>query len=146
MSRRVRGSEVSIRFSVEGEPLRGSFLNVSEFSVTERADLNEISYLGEKSDDIDYQHHGFDFSFKVDVADSDVMTFMDSIISAEKNAEAHPEIVMTVLYQFRNAETPKVEAYHGVYMRANELSFGGRKEAVSGSFEGKARERVVISQ
>lgn len=146
MSRRLRGEEISVRVSIDGETQNsGSWLNITEFSVTERADINEISYLGEKSDDLDYQHHGFDFSMKVDVQDDKTIRFMEELIRREYNAETHPDIVLTVLYQFRNG-TRLLEAYHGVYLRSNEKGFGSRKDAVTASFEGKAREMKVISQ
>jgi len=145
MSQRIRGQEITLRFSVDGQTLAGSFVKVSEFTITPRTDLNEEGFLGELEDDIDPQHHGFDFAFTIHNLDELALNFLSTIVAREQNQQAHPDITMTVFYAYRGGlGNDQVEVYHDVFLKVNEMGFGGRKEYVTTSFEGKCKKRSQL--
>lgn len=138
-SRRLRGIETSVRVSIDGQVQNtGTWVNITEFTLTERADLNEIDYLGENTSDLDYEHHGFDFSLKADVSDDLALRYLDKIVTRQATAKAHPEIVITVLQKYRTGATV-MTVLHDCVMNPKETGFAGRKEAVTVSIDGKAR-------
>lgn len=146
MSARIRGQEITVRVAVDGQVQEGSFFKVTEFSTTMRADITEEPFLGELEDDLDFQHHGFDFSFSVQNEDAKTLEFLSEIIDREQEALAHPDITITVIYNYRNSDVQdRVEVYHDVFLKVNEQSFGGRKEYVTTSFEGKAKRRSLLT-
>lgn len=145
MSARIRGQETTVRVLVDGQEQAGSFFKIKDFTVTPRADLMENDYLGELESDLDFQHHGFDFSFSVDMQDASTIDFLSNIVSREQFAIAHPNITMSVIYAFRDGTDPRIETYYGVFLKMNDTSFSGRKEYVSVSFEGKCKRRLVSS-
>lgn len=145
MSARIRGQEITVRLTLEGAPLGGSFFKVTEFSHTPRTDLTEEPFLGELEDDLDIQHHGHDFSFTVHIDDHQTIDFLNDIISREQNAQKHPPITLTVFYTFREpAALPRTVIYRDVFLKVSEESFGGRKEFVTNGFEGKAKKSLTL--
>lgn len=145
MSLRIRGQEVTVRVVVDGEVQPGSFFKVTEFTTAMRTDINEEPFLGELEDDLDIQHHGFDFSFTVQNEDAATLEFLSTIIGREQNAEQHPDITLTVIYNYREPGVQdRVEVFHDVFLKVNEQSFGGRKEYVTTSLEGKAKRRSLL--
>lgn len=145
-STRIRGQEVLIQVSVNNEPQAGSFFKVRDFKISERGDIVEESYLGEVADDLDYQHHGFDGSFTIDNEDALALAFMASIVALEEASEAHPDIVITATYVYRDPSiTGVVEIYSDCFMRLSEQNVGGRKEYVQSSFEFKAKTRQLMA-
>lgn len=146
MSARIRGQEITVRIAVDGQVQEGSFFKVTEFSTTPRADITEESFLGELEDDLDFQHHGFDFSFSIQNEDARPLEFLSSLIDREQDALPHPDITITVIYNYRDSNVQdRVEVYHDVFLKVNEQSFGGRKEYVTTSFEGKAKRRSLLT-
>jgi len=146
MAKRIRGQEVTIRIAVDGETLTGSFLKCTEFSSTVRSDIVETDFLGELETDLDFQHHGFDFSFSVQEEDSQALDYLNKIIELEQQARQHPDITVTVIHQYRDpSERTKVEVFHDCYLKVNESGFSGRKEFVTHSFEGKAKRRSLMT-
>lgn len=140
MSDTLRGQEITIRIAVDGQVQTGSFFRVTEFSVTERGDLTEEDYLGEDESEIDYQHHGFDFSFGVNLRDAKTLEFLRDLIDRQRTRRAYPAITMTVFYNFRGGgDRDRVEVYNRVFLRPTERGFSGRKEHVTERFEGKCR-------
>lgn len=146
MSQRIRGAEVTIRLTVDGELQEGSFFKVTEFTSTPRTDLVEEDFLGELESDLDIMHHGFDFAFSVQNQDEVTLEFLSTIISREQNQDAHPDITMVVIYSFREAgATNKVEVYHDVFLKVNEQGFSSRKDYVTTGFEGKCKRRSLLT-
>jgi hypothetical protein len=146
MSLRIRGQEVTVRLSVDQEPQKGTFLKVSDFTVTPRQEIKEDDFLGELESDLDFMHHGFDFSFSCQVQDESAINFLENIVEANRNADPHPDITMTVIYKFREADAKnKVEVYHQVFMKVDDTGFGGRKDYVKTKFSGKCKRRSVSS-
>lgn len=146
MSQRIRGQEVTMRVAVDGRVQRGSFFKVTEFTATPRTDLNEDSFLGELEDDIDIMHHGFDLSFTIQHQDQGALNFLTSIVALEQAAQQHPDIDITVIYAYRGEQgaQDQIEVYHDVFLKMNETAFGGRKEYVTSSFEGKCKRRSQL--
>lgn len=146
MSLKMRGQEATIRIAVDGVIQEGSMFKVIDFTATPRTEINEDDYLGEQETDLDIQHHGWDLGFTVDVLDEGVIDFVEDVISREIDHTAHPDITITVLYQFREADArAKIAVYHGVFLKCDEESFGGRKEKVKGKFSGKCKKRTVLN-
>ncbi len=146
MSLRIRGQEITIRVAVDGQVQLGSMVKVTEFTVTPRSDLMEESFLGELEDDLDHQHHGFDFSFTIQNEDAIALEFLSTIVEREQNAEKHPDVTITVIYNYRESGVRnRVEVYHDVFLKITETGFGGRKEYVTTGFEGKCKKRSLLS-
>ena len=146
MSLRQRGQEVTVRIAVDGVVQPGSFFKVTEFTTTPRTDINEESFLGELEDDLDIQHHGFDFSFSVQIQDEVVLDFLTTIVDREQFALQHPSIAITVIHIFREpGARNQVEVFHDVFLKLNEQGFSGRKEYTTASFEGKAKRRSQLA-
>jgi len=146
MSLRIRGQEVTMRVAVDGQIQEGSFFKASEFTLTERGDLLEEDFLGEVESDLDYQHHGYDLAFTVQIQDRKVIDFLQTITAREAAHTAHPNITITVIYAFRErGETAAIHVLQEVFLRPTEISFGGRKEYVSAPFEGKCKKVLVMS-
>lgn len=146
MSARIRGQEVTIRVAVDGQVQLGSMVKVTEFTVSPRSDIMEESFLGELEDDLDFQHHGFDFSFTVQNEDALALEFLSNIVDREQNAALHPDVTITVIYNFREPGVQnRVEVYHDVFLRITEQGFSGRKEYVTTGFEGKCKKRSLLT-
>lgn len=154
MSSRIRGQEATISITVGDDfaeaygffgQLTGSFFKVRDFTLTPRTDINEESFLGEKFDDLDIQHHGWDFSFTIDEVDASVTAFMDLIAYKERNSLPPPEVGVQVSYTYRDPNTlPTTDQLIGCYMKLAERTIGGRKEYIQNSFEGKAKDKETL--
>ncbi len=146
MAKRIRGQEVTIRIAVDGETLTGSFFKCTDFSTTVRSDITETEFLGELESDLDFQHHGFDFGFSIHEEDAQALDYLNTIIEREQAALQHPDITVTVIHQYRDPSVrTKVEVFHDCYLKVNESGFGGRKEFITTSFEGKAKRRSLMT-
>ena len=146
MSARIRGQEVTIRIAVDGQIQDGSFFKVEDFEIAPRADIKETDFLGEDETDLDFQHHGFDFRFSVHHQDQKVLDFLSTIISRHEDHLRHPEITMTVIYDYREPSAePQFEEYHSMFLRPTSTGFKGRKEYVTSDFEGKCKKRSQLA-
>ncbi len=145
MSARIRGQEITARLTLDGQPLGGSFFKITEFTTTPRDDLTEEPFLGELEDDLDYMHHGWDFSFTTQIDDHQTIDFLTEIITREQNARPHPAITLTIFYTFRERTAlSRTIVYRNVFLKVGEEGFSGRKDFVTNSFEGKAKRRIVL--
>lgn len=158
MSSRIRGQEMSLSISVQDEfaaafqifgQLAGSFFKVRDWTLTPRTDLVEESYLGENFDDLDIQHHGFDFAFTVDELDAAAINFLSLLTFKEENALPPPIIGVSATYIYREQTLVTPTLPHTVLLsqcvlKQSERSVAGRKEYIQNSFEGKAKQRKVI--
>jgi hypothetical protein len=157
MSARIRGQEASIRITVNAAfaasfnifgNLAGSFFKVRDFTLTPRTDLVEESYLNENFDDLDVQHHGYDFSFTIDELDDAALNYLSLITYNEENALPPAEVSVSVRYVYRdvlNPTGPKTEQLIDCVLKMAERTIGGRKEYIQNSFEGKAKQRKVLA-
>ncbi len=141
---RIRGQEVTIKVAVDGEPQKGTWAKVKDFTVTPRTEIVEEEYLGELLTDLDKIHNGFDLSFSVDMQDSALIDFLSQEISGDANQDALRSVTITVLYAFRDGSAPVGETYFDAVLKVADQSFGGRQEYVSYSIEGKAKRRAVL--
>src|SRR4051794_12919065 len=101
MSQRMRGQEATIRVAVDGVIQAGSMFKVKDFTTTPRQDINETDYTGEDETDLDFQHHGFDLSWSVDMLDDTTQKLLSTLVQRELDHQKHPEITVTVIYTFR---------------------------------------------
>lgn len=146
MSTRIRGSEVTLRFAIDGKVQKGSMVKVTEFTANPRQDLEELSYMGEDEDEIDFQHHGYDLSWSVDMKDQIPLTILQNLVQRQQDQDAHPRMSMTVIYNYRGGSggTNHVEVYHRLKLKISEQGFAGRKESVTVGFEAKGRKKSLV--
>lgn len=154
MSQRIRGQEAKISILVTDEflqafgltgQLEGSFTKVKDFKSSPRMEQTEEGYVGENADDLDQQLNGWDFSFTIDELDSSALDLFQLIAHKEKNKLRAPEIVIQVTYAYRDERTlPRTEIFMGCILKMSERNIGGRKEYISNSFEGKAKDMQLV--
>lgn len=149
MSQRMRGQEATIRIAVDGVIQSGSMFKVKDFTFTPRQDLTETPYVGEDEDDLDFQHHGFDLAWSVDMLDATTITLLSNLINRELNHQKHPEITVTVIYAFREGAAVgggRVVVYHtNMVLKQGDESMSGRKEYIGVKYEAKCKKRDVLS-
>lgn len=146
MSTRIRGQEVTLRLSIDGQIIRGSMMAVTEFKANPRSDLEELPYIGEDEDEIDFQHHGYDLSWSVDMRDEVPLQILRDLVDGQKNRAAHKNVTMSVIYNFRGGSggTSQVEVYHRLKLKISEQSVAGRKQGVTVAFEAKGRRKSTV--
>jgi hypothetical protein len=148
MSQRVRGQEATLRVAVDGVVQQGSMFKVKDFTFTPRQDIVETDYCGEDETDLDFQHHGWDLAWSVDMMDATTIALLEKIVAAELAHEAHPKIVVTVIYTFREGAAAgggRVLSYHtNLVLKQGDENGGGRKEYVSVKYEAKCKKRSVL--
>jgi len=140
----LRGQEATIRVTVDGNALTGSWLKVKDFTVTPQTDIIKENYLGEYQPDGDRMHNGFDLSFSIDMRDREVMDFISRSIQEEENQLGCPNVTINVIYAFRDGSDAVGETYFDVVMKVADQSFGGRTEYISYSIEAYAKRRSVL--
>lgn len=149
MSQRMRGQEATLRVAVDGVVQAGSMFKVKDFTFTPRQDLTETSYVGEDEDDLDFQHHGFDLSWTVDLLDATTIDLLTTLVQREQNHQRHPEITITVIYAFREGAAAgggRVVVYHGnLVLKQGDESASGRKDYIGVKYEAKCKKRSVLA-
>lgn len=146
MSSGIRGQEVYVKLSVDGEPQSGSFLKVEDFEVTQRTDLVERDFAGERASDLDSITHGYDVSFTIEEQDHRVIDLVRDIANRD-NEGLPPAIVnLTVLYQFREpGAQPRTEVYRQGVVKIDRRGFQSRKDYVKASIQAKFKKLDVIN-
>lgn len=140
MSQRIRGQEASIQVIVNGDLQTGSFAKVTNFNLTPRTDVTETPFLGEVEDDLDIQHHGFDFDFEIHHQDSKAFNLLTTIVENEQTHVSHPNVNIVVTVAYRSLTEPAlVFVLEKAFMKMDGYSFGGRKEYVNSKFSGKCK-------
>jgi hypothetical protein len=146
MSAKIRGAEVTVRLAVEGRPLEGSFFKATSFTVRPRQDIVEDDYLGEDETDLDFQHHGYDFSMTCHNIDDATETLLQEVVDNELAHKPPLRLKVTVLYKYRERGVDgRAAIYHQAIIKVGEQGFKGRKERVTTEIEGKARKRSLIA-
>jgi hypothetical protein len=144
----MRGQEATVRVAVDGVIQAGSMFKVRDFTVTPRQDLVETSYVGEDEDDLDFQHHGFDLTWTVDMLDATTISLLSTLVDRELNHERHPDITVTVIYTFREGAAVgggRVVVYHtNLVLKQGDESIGGRKDYIGVKYEAKCKKRDVL--
>jgi hypothetical protein len=126
---------------VDGELQDGSWFKAKDFTVTNRSEIMELDYLGETETDLDFQHHGYDFGFSVDMQDRKTIAFLNKIVERDQLHLTHPKVTMTVIYAFKDGSST-TEMYYDAVLRPTSTSFGARKDGVVVAFEGKCKKRL----
>jgi hypothetical protein len=158
MSGRIRGQEATVRITIADEfaatygffgSLEGSFFKVKDFTTSVRLDQTEEPYLGETSDDLDQQIHGYDYAFTIDELDASAINFLSLIAFKEENSLPRPVITASVTYIYREAQIttptlPQTVLYIDGILKPAERTIGGRKEYISNAYEGKSKKRKVL--
>lgn len=145
MSQRVRGQEVTLQVIVDGDVKKGTFTKAMNFNLTPRTDVVETPFLGEVEDDLDIQHHGFDFDFELHQQDDKAYALMQTIVGREQDRLAHPNVNVVVTIGFRSLSEPSVTfVLEQCFMKMDSFGFGGRKEYVTSKFSGKCKVVTTI--
>lgn len=140
----VRGSEVTVRFSIEGQPQGGTFERIEDFTVSEKSDITELDFMGKARTEFDYQLHGYEFSFTGHMTDATGLNFMELLSEREKARQAYPSVTMIVIHTFREPGLqPVIHTYKGVVMQTESVEFGSRKDYVKQKFKGMASYRLA---
>lgn len=141
----IRGSEITVRFSVNGEAQTGTFEQIEDFSVSPKEELQELDFLGRSTTEFDFQHGGYEFEFTAKVTDAAGLDFMKLLSDNDKSHLPYPSITMIVIHRFRDrgATPPVIHTYKNVVMHSDSMSFGGRKEYATMKFKGMAASRIV---
>lgn len=140
MSQRIRGQEASIQVIVDGDLKQGSFAKVMNFNLTPRTDITETPFLGELEDDLDIQHHGYDFDFEIHHQDAQAFELLQTYVAREATQTAYPSVNIVVTIAFRSlAEPALVFVMEKSFMKLDNYTFGGRKEYVNSKFSGKCK-------
>lgn len=141
MSQRIRGQECTVQVIVDGDLQGGTFLKVTDFNLTPRQENPEVGFLGEKTDDIDFQHHGYDFDMTVQEQDGKVHDLLLKIVQTESDGDRFPAINVVVTFAYRaglsSAESLVLEE---AVLKIDSIAIGGRKEYVTNKISGKCRE------
>lgn len=147
MSGEIRGQETQLRLSVDGQAQVGSWIKVTDWEVEELTDLKDVEYVGEDTDDIDIQHHGFRGSFTVNLQDAKTVDYLTTIIDRESQHLPHPNITIQELIAPRvTGERAFALVYFQCFLKADNHGARGRKENVQMrfSFRSKRRKKVTI--
>ena len=148
MTQRMRGQEATIRVAVDGVVQGGSMLKVKNFTPTPRQDIVETDYPGEDETDLDFQHHGWDLSWEVDMLDATTISLLETIIAREKAHQAHPVITVTVIYKFREdalAGGGRIVTYHDNFvLKQGDEGPINRKDYIAIKYEAKCKKRSVL--
>ncbi len=145
MSQRIRGQEATIQIVVDGNVKKGTFTKVTSFNLTPRTEISETPFLGEIQDDLDIQHHGYDFDFEVHQEDRTAYDLLQTIVDREANRTAHPNVNIVVTMAYRSLEDPAVTfVMEQCVMKMDSMGFGGRKEYVAAKFSGKCKVVTTI--
>lgn len=142
MSERLRGLEVVVRFSSEGQLLGGTFVKITDFTITPRDELPEADFIGEDESDIDYRHDGFDFSGSLQELDAATRAYLSTLVFNHEQHIAPPDVTMMVIYGYRTSQQV-TETYRKCRMKIDEIAIPGRKEYVTSKLSGKCRKYSV---
>lgn len=140
MSLRIRGQEVTVRISVDGDTKGGTFAKVENFKLTERAETPESDFLGETESETDFIHHGWDFSFNVHEMDSKVFDLVQSLISKHVAGLPLPTVHVVAVYKYRDPALPsRAVVLENCKIKLDDHDVSGRKDYVKNSFSGKCK-------
>lgn len=145
MSLKIRGQEVLLKLTIDGQPGTGSWLKAKDWKVTPRTEITEQDYLGETESDLDIQHHGYDFQFSVDELDDKILRFIQTTAERESEGLRPQQITMTVINNYRESSNVVADNYYDVFMKVDDRGAGGRKEMVSATISGKCKKKNLIT-
>lgn len=144
MSLRVRGQEVTIKLTIDGDPQNGSWLKIKDFKLRPKTEFKEEDYLGESEEDYDIQHSGYELSFNVDNEDDKTIRYLQTLAEREAAGLSPQRVTMTVIYAYRQRAKVTADNFYDVLLIVDEHGAGGRKEYVGTSFSGRCKKKNVI--
>jgi hypothetical protein len=145
-SLRIRGQNATIQVIVNGRLQKGSFARVENYKLTPKIDFTPGSFLGEKLDEPDYQHHGYSFTFTLFENDSSCQDLLDDIVAREAAGSAPPNITIVVRKQYRDGgRTPgRTDVLTKVVLKPDEEGAGGRKDFVKWTWTGECQKKSKL--
>lgn len=147
MSLRIRGQEQTLQVIVEGQDQVGTFLNVTDWTVTPRADLVETDIVGQDETSLDVQYHGVDFKFTVQEEDSKARQFFSDMMDRQRNRERPQKIIIIAHNTYRDSTDPENNmVITNAVMIPTEFGNSGRKEYSKVPFSGKGRIASVVDE
>lgn len=135
----IKGSDATVQWVINGDLKGGSFSRITNLDITPRTDIMESDFLGEALTDLDYQHHGYDFSFEMQTVDRELWDMLFLSTSNDADRVAHPAVNMIVTLTFPDGEAPLQLLLASCFVKVDSLGFGGRKERVLGKVSGKCK-------
>lgn len=110
----IRAKEATVQVKLDGVPLDGSFLTITNFSLKSDIDKPKKMFIGDKRFRADLNVKGYEFSFKIQKRDHRWWTLWKKFEQAEFNGDTFPVVTIAVSYAYRNAGgLSKVVVLHG---------------------------------
>jgi hypothetical protein len=145
MSARIRGPEVSVRFSIDGKDQEGTtWLKDVKFTVTPNITNEETDFIGEDVPDGDTLLRGYHFTVETHEGDSKMDDFVAALQANQDSFLPPPTIMMTVFKQYREPAAGAVtHVYSEISMKLDDNSAEG-KSYVTNKVSGFAGRREMI--
>lgn len=130
----IRGSEATLFITADG--IRFVILT-KDFRETPDFDLKMDDYPGQRTSKANPQFNGVGIAFSHDEDDAQALRLRQLLMDREEAGLAPPKCNVSVRYKYRKlGERPLVVLYPESTFKPGERGYQGRKDNVSGSFEG----------
>lgn len=140
MSQRNRGQEVTVQTIVDGDLQGSSWSKVLDFNVTPRQEVSETGFLGELEDDLDFQHHGFDFDMTLQELDEKLRDVLFDLVAREQARAAYPaiQIIITIAHRAGQAPTETIVLENAKF-KFDSFAIGSKKDFITTKISGKCK-------
>jgi len=130
----IRGSEAKLFITANG---RRFVILTKDFKENPDFDLKMDDYPGQRTSKANPQFNGVGYSFSHDEDDNQALLLRQLLMESEEQGLEPPKVTISVQYKYRKIGQRKmVVLYPDTTMKPGERGYSGRKENVSGSFEG----------
>lgn len=135
MSQRIKGQEVLLQVTVDGNPV--AFLtDIRNFEITPKFTKLEEQYLGQTTKKYDELFDGVDFKMDLHFEDAGVLTFVEAVKNRAIRQTPGTVINIQASLQFPNGTRTRV-ILNECYFENLPIEFGGREQygqfTISGS-------------
>lgn len=131
MSAPIRGQEVTAKISVEGEDYIGSWIKLTNFNWTPRAENVELEFTGETFSDLDQRFDGHDVSFTAHNLDSKIVDFIYDMQSRSEDTMPPARVIITITEVYREDGSTSTGTFSQGVMKIDKRGHGSRKDYVT---------------
>lgn len=132
----VRGLEGSVQITVDGEPLRGSFVNITSFTLTPEGEIVKKSFIGRKRKRADNRVDGYAGNMEIEEQDGRAFRLWKELAERDKLGLAPPKIGLTFFKKYRSsAEGSQTIRLREVTLRLTSHGAASREDYVKSSWE-----------
>lgn len=141
----IRGKNATIQVVVEGDLKGGSFAKVTDFTLTPRDTIEEIPLLGEDTDELSYNHKGYDFSFNTQKQDSQALVVHLQQIARQRARTPQLQMNIVVTFEYINPTEPDYSVVlEESLVKLDSDSLSGGNEFITTAWSGKCRTVAAI--